>query len=428
MLNTQILVVLGTQWGDEGKGKVVDLLTEHADAVVRFQGGHNAGHTLVINGKTTALRLVPSGILQPNVSCFIGNGVVVSPSALIDEMESLERAGVILSGRLWVSESCHLILPSHIALDGARENALGNKAIGTTKRGIGPTYEDKVGRRGIRMVDLTDPELLETRVRKLVDYHNFLLTNYHNLAAVNVDEVLSELMQQREQLLPLITDVMLGLHERYQAGKKIIFEGAQGGYLDIDHGTYPYVTSSNTTVGAVSTGGAFGPVLINEVLGITKAYATRVGSGPFVTELSDEVGALLAEQGHEFGTNTGRARRCGWLDVVALRRSVKLNTLTQLGITKLDVLDQLPVIKLCLGYQCGDVKYDVMPADISCLEGCVPIYEELPGWESRTRGVTQWNNLPEQAKAFIKRVEELSGVKVTLVSTGPDRAETIFLN
>jgi len=421
------VVVLGTQWGDEGKGKVVDLLTDRAAAVVRFQGGHNAGHTLVINGEKTILRLIPSGILREDVSCFIGNGAVLSLSALVEEMKELEHQGIPVKKRLRISQACTLLLPYHVALDKAREVNLGKEAIGTTGRGIGPAYEDKVARRSLRVSDLQDRSYFATKLEEISAYHNFLLKNYYNQPPIDPHKVLDEIYQAAEMILPLVVDVSHALMCLRQNGEPILFEGAQGSLLDIDLGTYPFVTSSNTTAGAVATGSGFGPLFLDYVLGITKAYTTRVGSGPFPTELFDEVGARIADRGREFGSVTGRPRRCGWLDIVALRRSVQINSLSGFCLTKLDVLDGLETVKLCTHYRYDGQQVDILPMDARILDKCTPIYEELPGWQGSTYGATSLESLPANALAYIKRVEELLEIPIDIISTGPDRNQTITL-
>lgn len=421
------VVVIGTQWGDEGKGKIVDLLTDRAEAVVRFQGGHNAGHTLVIDGKKTVLHLIPSGILRENVRCLIGNGVVLSPSALLEEMEVLKENGVPVVERLGISESCPLILPYHIALDQAREVARGKKAIGTTGRGIGPAYEDKVSRRGIRFGELRDVALYQERLREVMEYHNFTLVNYFKAEAVDYQKVLDESLQQAEILTPLIEDVTGTLHRMRREGRNIMFEGAQGALLDIDHGTYPYVTSSNTTAGGAASGSGVGPCHIDYVLGIVKAYTTRVGAGPFPTELFDEHGNHLGEKGHEFGATTGRKRRCGWLDVVSLKRSLDINSVTGMCITKLDVLDGLETLKICVGYKLDGEEVSVPPVGADGYEKCEPVFIELPGWSESTVGVESEDGLPQNARNYLKKVEELTGVPIDVISTGPDRRETVVL-
>jgi len=401
------VVVLGTQWGDEGKGKIVDLLTEQAAAVVRFQGGHNAGHTLVIDGKKTVLHLIPSGILRENVLCLIGNGVVLSPEALLKEMKQLEENGVPVKERLRLSPACPLILPYHIAIDQAREVARGAAKIGTTGRGIGPAYEDKVSRRGLRLGDLQDKEAFATKLAEILKYHNFVLENYYKAEPVDFDTVLADTLAMAEELLPLMMDVTAKLHELRKQGANIMFEGAQGSLLDIDHGTYPYVTSSNTTAGGTSTGSGFGPLYLDYILGITKAYTTRVGGGPFPTELHCEVGAGLAERGHEFGSTTGRARRCGWFDAVALNHAIQINSVSGICLTKLDVLDGMEEIKICIGYK------DAQGNDVYSLNGSedyekvTPVYETMPGWSESTLGAQTIEQLPQAAINYIKRLEEL---------------------
>jgi adenylosuccinate synthase len=420
-------VVIGCQWGDEGKGKIVDLLTDRAQAVVRFQGGHNAGHTLVIDGKTTVLHLIPSGILREDVRCLIGNGVVLSPEALLEEMDMLEQNGIPVSSRLGISESCPMILPYHVALDQAREVARGSKAIGTTGRGIGPAYEDKVSRRGIRLGEMLDLERYKDRLREVMEYHNFALVNYYKAEAVDYTQVLDQSLAHAERILPLLEDVTGTLHKMRAAGQNIMFEGAQGALLDIDHGTYPYVTSSNTTAGGAATGSGVGPRHLDYILGIVKAYTTRVGSGPFPTELFDDVGEYLGTKGHEFGATTGRQRRCGWLDVVTLRRSLDINSVTGICITKLDVLDGLEKIKICVGYDLDGKELDAPPVGADLFDKCKPVYIELPGWTESTIGTKSLDDLPQAARDYLSKVEELCGVPVDVVSTGPDRAETLIL-
>ena len=421
------VVVIGTQWGDEGKGKVVDLLTDRASAVVRFQGGHNAGHTLVIDGQTTVLHLIPSGILRDQVLCLIGNGVVLSPSALLEELDMLDKAGVPARDRLKISESCPLILPYHIALDQARELARGKKAIGTTGRGIGPTYEDKVSRRGLRLGELLDPAHFTERLREVMEYHNHALQHYFKAEPVDYQQVLDEALAQGEQIAPLVTDIPGLLHRMRRAGKDIMFEGAQGALLDIDHGTYPYVTSSTTTAGGAASGSGVGPRHIDYVLGIVKAYTTRVGAGPFPTELFDDDGNHLGEKGHEFGATTGRQRRCGWLDTVALRRSLDINSVSGMCITKLDVLDGLETLKIAVSYSLNGEIIDAPPAGADLIEQCEPEYIEMPGWTESTVGAKRFDDLPVAAKAYLNKVEELCETPIAIISTGPDRAETIIL-
>ena len=420
------VVILGTQWGDEGKGKIVDLLTDQVAAVVRYQGGHNAGHTLVIDGEKTVLHLIPSGILRENVTCFIGNGVVLSPEALLKELGELEARGVPVRDRLRISPACPLILPYHVALDQAREKARGEAKIGTTGRGIGPAYEDKVSRRGLRVADLFDRERFAVKLGEVLEYHNFALQHYYKVEPVDFQKTLDEAMGYAEWLKPLMTDVTARLHELRRQGANIMFEGAQGSLLDIDHGTYPYVTSSNTTAGGTATGSGFGPLYLDYVLGITKAYTTRVGSGPFPTELFDATGARLAERGHEFGSTTGRARRCGWFDAVILRRAIEINSISGLCLTKLDVLDGLETIQICVGYRNAEGAVAEAPTDADSYLGLEPVYEEVPGWSESTLGITSLEGLPANARAYIARIEELVGAPIDLISTGPDRHETII--
>jgi adenylosuccinate synthase len=422
------VVVLGTQWGDEGKGKVVDLLTDQASYVVRYQGGHNAGHTLVIDGEKTVLHLIPSGVLRENVTCVIGNGVVISPAALLTEMKMLEDKGIPVKERLAISEACPLILPFHIALDVARETARGDKAIGTTGRGIGPAYEDKVSRRGLRVGDLFNPEDFAVKLKEVMAYHNFMLTEYYKQPALDYDTVLKDALAVADLFKSLCVDVTDLLDKAKKNNQAIMFEGAQGCLLDIDHGTYPYVTSSNTTVGGVATGAGFGPLSIDYVLGIVKAYTTRVGSGPFPTELDCEVGQHLGVKGHEFGATTGRKRRTGWFDAVAMSRAVQLNSITGFCLTKLDVLDGLETLRICTGYEDaqGNVS-DIPPLAAEGFDAIKPVYEDMPGWSEQTYGVTEFEKLPQAAKNYIKRLEELTGVPIDIVSTGPDRSETMVL-
>ncbi|NIR30791.1 MAG: adenylosuccinate synthase [Gammaproteobacteria bacterium] len=423
---SKAVVVIGTQWGDEGKGKVVDLLTDRVAAVVRFQGGHNAGHTLVVGGERTVLHLVPSGILRSDVLSLIGNGVVVSPQALVDEMETLERRGVPVRDRLRVSEACPLVLPYHVALDHAREQARGAKAIGTTGRGIGPAYEDKAARRALRVGDLLHAEPFAQKLAEVLHYHSFVLEHYYGVEPPSFDHVLEGALVAGEAILPLIDDVPERLYEIRQSGGGILFEGAQGTLLDIEHGTYPYVTSSNTTAGGAATGTGFAPGSLDYVLGVTKAYTTRVGSGPFPTELTDSLGQHLASRGREFGATTGRARRCGWLDAVALRRAIRLNGVTGLCITKLDVLDDLAKVRVCVGYRENGVERKAHPVGAESVSRCEPVYEEMPGWQGSTAGATRISALPPNARAYLERVEELLETPVDIISTGPERAETIM--
>jgi len=420
------VVVIGTQWGDEGKGKIVDWLTDHAQGVVRFQGGHNAGHTLVIGAKKTVLHLIPSGILRGNVDCYIGNGVVVSPQALVEEMDELEAAGVRgVEARLLISEACPLILPYHAALDRAREAARGNEKIGTTGRGIGPAYEDKVARRAIRVQDLFKPARFAEKLKELLAYHNFVLVQYHHQPAVDFQQTLDETLALAARLQPLVADVPRALYHANRAGKNLLFEGAQGSLLDIDHGTYPYVTSSNCVAGAAAAGAGIGPHHLHYVLGITKAYNTRVGSGPFPTELSDDVGEQLRRRGQEFGATTGRPRRTGWFDAAALKRSIQLNGVSGLCITKLDVLDGVEAVKICVGYRIEGQLSDILPVGAEELERCEPVYEELPGWKESTVGIKSHEALPKGARDYLKRIEDLAGVPIDLISTGPERDETV---
>ena len=419
------VVVLGSQWGDEGKGKIVDLLTEKAAAVARFQGGHNAGHTLVVDGKTTVLHLIPSGILREGVTCFIGNGVVLAPDALLKEMKELEDNNVPVRERLRISPNCPLIMPYHVALDQAREAKRGTGKIGTTGRGIGPAYEDKVARRAIKLADLFRDDL-EEKLRNLIEYHNFQLTQYYKVDAIDFDETLKLCKEWREEIRGMVTDVTEDLNQLRLAGKNLMFEGAQGTLLDIDHGTYPFVTSSSVTAGGVSTGTGIGPLYLDYVLGITKAYTTRVGSGPFPTELFDDVGAHLAKVGHEFGATTGRARRCGWFDAESLRRAVVLNSMSGICLTKLDVLDGLEELLIGVGYNLPETEC-AGAHDAEFYESVTPKYETLQGWSESTVVITNYDDLPENAKIYIKRIEELIGCPVDIISTGPDREETIVL-
>lgn len=426
------VIVIGTHWGDEGKGKVVDLLTDQASAVVRFQGGHNAGHTLVIDGKKTVLHLIPSGVLRENVTCMIGNGVVLSPDALLKEIDELEASGVPASSRLKISEACPLILDYHVALDLARERARGSKAIGTTGRGIGPAYEDKVSRRGIRLGDLFHVEHFASRLKEVMEYHNFTLVNYFKAEAVDYQMVLDKIMGMRDRLLPLVDDIPELLYQARQRGENIMYEGAQGTLLDIDHGTYPYVTSSNTTAGGAACGSGTGPMAFDYILGIVKAYTTRVGGGPFPTELYDGTeakneanGRHMAEKGAEFGATTGRARRCGWLDAVTLRRAIRINSITGMCITKLDVLDGLDKILICTGYRYNGEVREVNPIGAEAFEACEPVYEEMPGWSESTYGVKKYDDLPVNARNYLARIEAIVGAPIDIISTGPDRVETI---
>ncbi len=428
------VVVVGTQWGDEGKGKVVDWLTDHAQAVVRFQGGHNAGHTLVIAGVKTALQLIPSGIMREGVACYIGNGVVVDPSHLLSEIERLEAIGVEVRSRLFISESCPLILPFHAEVDKAREalrETSGAGKIGTTGKGIGPAYEDKVARRALRMQDLKHPERFAKKLRELLDLHNFSLSGYLKAKPLEFQPLYDHAMKVAEQLKPMLADVGYMLHTAHRQGANLLFEGAQGTLLDIDHGTYPYVTSSNCVAGNASAGAGVGPDLLHYILGITKAYTTRVGSGPFPTELDMDdpgsVGHHLSNVGQERGTVTGRPRRCGWLDAALLKRSIIINGISGLCITKLDVLDGLPEIKVCVGYELEGRRIDILPLDADEIAACVPIYDTFPGWAEKTAGITSWDQLPLNARRYLERVQEFIGAPIDMVSTGPDRDETILL-
>ena len=419
------VVVIGTQWGDEGKGKIVDLLTDQVHAVVRFQGGHNAGHTLVIEGQKTVLHLVPSGILRPDVQCLIGNGVVLSPPALLKEIDMLEERGVQVRQRLRVSPSCPLILPSHVALDNAREHARGANAIGTTGRGIGPAYEDKAARRALRVADLFHREQLAARLGEVLDYHNFMLKNYFRADTVAFQPTLEAYLEHGEQIEPLCVDVTGQLYDHYRAGHNILYEGAQGAMLDIDHGTYPFVTSSNTTAGGAATGTGMGPAYLDTVLGVVKAYTTRVGSGPFPTELDDDTGAHLARVGDEFGATTGRPRRCGWFDAVSVRRAIVNNGVAALAVTKLDVLDGLDTVRVCTGYRVDGTVIDTPPTGAERMARVQPVYEELPGWSESTAGVRDYDGLPATARSYLERLAVLCDVPVAIISTGADRSETI---
>jgi adenylosuccinate synthase len=421
------VVIIGTQWGDEGKGKIVDWLTEQAAGVVRFQGGHNAGHTLVIAGRKTVLRLIPSGVLRPDVSVLIGNGVVVSPFALLQEIGELEAAGVHVRSRLAISPACPLVLAYHVALDQARESAASGDKIGTTGRGIGPAYEDKIARRAIRMQDLLDPDRFSAKLAQLLDYHNFVLTQYYRQPEVPFGKTRDETLALAPQLVPMIADVAERIHAMRERGESLIFEGAQGALLDIDHGTYPFVTSSNCLAGAAAPGSGIGPQLLDYVLGIVKAYTTRVGGGPFPTELTDDVGAALAKRGNEFGSVTGRPRRCGWLDLPLLRRSFELNGVNGACIMKLDVLDGMPEIRICTHYRVDGQRVDRIPTGAVAVAKCEPVYETLPGWSESTVGVRSFEALPGNARAYLRRIESLTGTPIAMVSTGPDRDDTIVL-
>ena len=428
------VVVVGTQWGDEGKGKLVDWLTEMSQGVVRFQGGHNAGHTLVINGVKTALHLIPSGIMRPGVKCYIGNGVVLSAAKLFEEIEGLEKAGVEVRSRLRISEACPLILPFHAAIDIAREafrEKGGTEKIGTTGRGIGPAYEDKIARRALRVQDLKHPDRFAAKLRELLALHNFVLTGFLNAPAIDFDPVYSEAMRHAELLKPMMADVSRELNDAHRGGANLLFEGAQGTFLDVDHGTYPYVTSSNCVAGNASAGAGVGPGMLHYILGITKAYCTRVGGGPFPTELDWEapgtVGYHLSNVGAEKGVTTGRSRRCGWFDAALLKRSAQVNGLSGLCITKLDVLDGIEELKLCTGYELDGHITDILPMGADDIAGCVPIYETMPGWSQSTVGVTQYDQLPAPAQHYLRRIEEIAGVPIDMISTSPDRDHTILL-
>ncbi len=421
------VVVIGTQWGDEGKGKVVDWLTDHADGVVRFQGGHNAGHTLVINGRKTILRLIPSGILREGVACYIGNGVVLSPSALLQEIDELESAGVAVASRLRISGACPLILPYHVAIDQAREAAKGADKIGTTGRGIGPAYEDKVARRAIRLQDLANPRRFAEKLREVLDFHNFVLQHYLKAQPVDFQQTHDVALGFAPRLAPMVADVSSELYRAAAAGQNLLFEGAQGSLLDIDHGTYPFVTSSSCVAGAAAGGAGVGPQMLHYVLGIAKAYSTRVGSGPFPTELEDAVGERLRQKGNEFGSVTGRPRRCGWFDAAVLKRSIQINGVSGLCITKLDVLDGMERIKLGVGYRVGGAILDIFPAGADACKDCVPVYEEMPGWSESTVGVERLEALPANARAYLSRLEQICGAPVDMISTGPERKETIVI-
>jgi len=425
-MSARNVVVIGTQWGDEGKGKIVDWLTDRAQGVVRFQGGHNAGHTLVIAGKKTVLHLIPSGILR-GTQCYIGNGVVLSPHALLQEMDELEAAGVELDGKLCISEACPLILPYHAALDLAREAAQGEKKIGTTGRGIGPAYEDKVARRALRLQDLFKPVRFAEKLQGLLEFHNFVLEHFYKQPRIDFQKTLDETLALAQRIVPLVADVPRALYEANRNGKNLLFEGAQGSLLDIDHGTYPFVTSSNCVAGAAAAGAGIGPHHLHYVLGITKAYTTRVGGGPFPTELSDGVGELLRQRGQEFGATTGRPRRTGWFDAAALKRSIQLNGCSGLCITKLDVLDGVEAVKICVGYEVDGKLSDILPVGAEELSRCVPVYDELPGWMESTVGVKDYKGLPKAARKYLRRIEELCALPIDMISTGAERDETIVM-
>ena len=422
---TKNVVVIGTQWGDEGKGKIVDWLTDRAQGVVRFQGGHNAGHTLVINGKKTVLHLIPSGILRDKVACYIGNGVVLSPEALLEEIATLTAAGVDVASRLKISEACPVILPYHVAIDRAREAAKGAGKIGTTGRGIGPAYEDKVARRAIRLQDLFHRERFAAKLGEVLDFHNFVLKNYFRVETVPFQKTLDDTLAFAERIKPMVADVPRLLYEANRAGDQLLFEGAQGTLLDVDHGTYPFVTSSNCVAGAAAPGAGIGPQSLHYVLGITKAYTTRVGSGPFPTELDDDVGRQIATRGNEVGATTGRPRRCGWFDAAALKRSIQINGVSGLCVTKLDVLDGMESVQLGVGYKMNGVARDILPFGAELLAECQPVYEEMPGWHDSTVGITRFEDLPQAARNYLKRMEAVCEVPIDIVSTGADREHTI---
>jgi len=421
------VVVVGTQWGDEGKGKIVDWLTDHAQGVVRFQGGHNAGHTLVIGGQKTVLHLIPSGILRAGVACYIGNGVVVSPEALLEECSMLEQAGVDVRSRLTISEACPLILPYHAALDRARETAKGAGKIGTTGRGIGPAYEDKVGRRAIRMQDLFHRERFAAKLGEVLDFHNFVLRQYFSAETVDFQRTLDDALALADRIKPMVGDVPWRLFEAQRAGDNLLFEGAQGTLLDVDHGTYPFVTSSNCVSGAAAAGSGVGPGALHYVLGITKAYTTRVGSGPFPTELEDDIGRQIATRGKEFGATTGRPRRCGWFDAAALKRSIQINGVSGLCVTKLDVLDGMETLQIGVGYRVNGQVRHLLPVGAEELAECEPIYEEIPGWTQTTLGVRSYQDLPHQARTYLERIARVCEVPIDMISTGAERDDTILL-
>lgn len=422
------VVVIGTQWGDEGKGKIVDLLASRADLVVRYQGGNNAGHTLVVGGKKTICHLIPSGILHSDKKCMIGNGVVVDPEVLLHEMDTLTKEGIAITPeRFFLSEKAHLIMPYHKAVDVAREAAKGKDKIGTTGRGIGPCYEDKTGRRGIRVLDLMDEKALEIKIKENLEEKNFLLTRFLNAQALAFQPIFDSYIKMAERLKPFISDVSIGVDMATKNGKKILFEGAQGTHLDIDHGTYPFVTSSNPIAGSVCAGVGVGPDKLHHMLGIVKAYTTRVGSGPFPTELMDETGGYIQQKGAEFGATTGRKRRCGWIDLVMLKDSIRYNGLSSLSITKLDVLSGLPTIKACVAYTLDDKRIDHMPASLERLARCVPVYEEMPGWTDDISGAQNVTQLPAAARGYLNYIEKKTGVPMSIVSVGPKREETIEL-
>ena len=422
------IVIIGSQWGDEGKGKIVDWLVDSAHAVVRFQGGHNAGHTIVVNGEKTVLHLLPSGILHSHVTCFIGNGVVVSPYALLKEIKDIENLGIDVQNNLKISEACPLILDYHIAMDIARETKQNGTKIGTTGRGIGPSYEDKVARRAIRIQDLFNEKIFFNKLEANLDLYNFMLKHYYKVDTIDINKVFNETFKLANNIKPLVTDVSRKLFNLRKEGKKVIFEGAQGTLLDIDLGTYPYVTSSNCVAGGAATGSGISPKMIDYVIGIVKAYTTRVGEGPFPTELTDEIGKNLANKGNEFGSTTGRARRCGWFDAAALKRSVQINGIDGLCVTKLDVMDEISEIKICVGYIRNNKKYDILPFGSDLVIECEPIYETMAGWMESTAGITNYDDLPKNAKKYLQRIEEIVETKIDIISTGADRKDTILIN
>lgn len=420
------VVVLGAQWGDEGKGKIVDYLTENADIVARYQGGHNAGHTVIIKGKKFILHIIPSGIFHKDKVCIIGNGVVINPEALLKEIEGLKASGIETEGRLYISKYAHVIMPYHLAIERENEKSLGDDKIGTTLRGIGPTYTDKVARNGIRIVDLYDKELLKERINRNLERINFLLTSLYKSEPLDDEAILHDYIQYAEVIKPYVADTAVYLNNAIKESRQVIFEGAQGSLLDIDHGTYPFVTSSSATSGGVCTGLAIGPRVIDEVIGVTKAYTTRVGSGPFPTEIHDKLGELIRQEGGEFGSTTGRPRRCGWLDIVALRYAAMVNGLTGIVLTKLDVLDKLDKIKLCVAYQYNSEVLEHMPREIRVLDECKPVYEEVDGWKVRTDNIRYYTELPEKARQYVEHIEKLVGINVDVISTGPDREQIIL--
>ena len=422
-----VLVVVGAQWGDEGKGKIIDLLTERADIVARYQGGHNAGHTVVVGMEEFILHLIPSGILHRGKKCIIGNGVVVDPAALLDEMDGLKKRGIKTDQSLLISKNAHLIMPYHKALDIASENLKGNKKIGTTGRGIGPAYADKINRKGIRMADLLDPEQFREKLAANTGEANFLLERFYNAPLVHQDQVYEEYMGYARKLKKYVTDTTLVLNEAIAKNKKVLAEGAQGTHLDVDHGTYPFVTSSSPTAGGACTGLGIGPNTIAEVMGIVKAYTTRVGSGPFPTEQENKLGELLRARGREYGATTGRARRCGWADTLIIRHAVRVNGMTSVAITKLDVLDTLDELKICVGYKYKGKLYEEMPSELTVLEKGVPQYITMPGWRQTTIGITKYGDLPRKARAYVEKLCKLCGVKPAIISTGARRDETIIL-